>query len=608
MLCKRCTFVFIFENVDKNRRMNMKYTIVFILLFMVAMNGQAQDKSCRADELRDMTFRKVMVAAPSRWSERASVKDDDTSSYDFCEANADGMMLYYNYVEQDYCELVAGPEKYTGVIRIPARAGVRQTPVVGVGSMAFYYCDGLTEVHLPNTMLYLESTSFYGSEDLQKVVLNENLIAIGWNAFEGCRNLSSINIPQSLEYIGYEAFYNCPKMITPLYNDKYFFYYPMLNYESEGKTYVIPDGIEVINEGAFIFTYLQEVVIPNSVKVISDYAFDGSHVQRVNIPNSVDRIGYHAFSQTRLDEVVVPASVKSFGEGMFCEVFWLKKAVLENPLDSIPFATFANCSMLEEMSYSTTVHKLGDHSFHGCSSLTHLPDLSNIDSLGVHVFDGCRALESVSLPASITYIPNNAFSMCESLKEVHLPESIESIGNMAFYQDTSLESIIIPKSVKTIGNQAFIFCKKLKNIDFSEGLLSIGEDAFSQLEQLETVSLPESIESIGRGAFAYGYKLKDVYVKWQEPLLLQNDIFDSYQHVLGMTLHVPAGTAERYASAPYWSNFKNIVEDANAINAVEDDGCFSHGSRPVKMLVDGKILILSKSSGTILTDGRLRIY
>jgi hypothetical protein len=46
---------------------------------------------------------------------------------------------------------------------------------------------------------------------------------------------------------------------------------------------VIPDGIEVINEGAFIFTMLHEVVIPNTVKVISDYAFDGSQIQRVTI-------------------------------------------------------------------------------------------------------------------------------------------------------------------------------------------------------------------------------------------------------------------------------------------------------------------------------------
>ena len=584
--------------------MNMKYTILSILLFIVTMNGLAQGKSCRVDELRDMTFRKVMVASPSTLSEQASVKEDDTPSYDFCEANADGMMLYYNYVEQDYCELVAGPEKYTGVIRIPASAGARQTPVVGVGSLAFYRCDGLTEVYLPNTMLYLESASFYYNEDLQKVELNENLIAIGWNAFEGCRELSSINIPQSLEYIGYEAFYDCPKMVTPLYNDKYFFYYPMSYYESEGKTYQIPEGIEVINEGAFIFTMLHEVVIPNSVKVISEYTFDGSHIQKVNIPNSVESIGDHAFSQTRLEEVVVPASVKSFGQWVFYAGFNLKKAVLENPLDSIPFETFANCPMLEEVSYPKTVHKLGDHSFHGCMSLTHLPDLSNIDTLGVHVFDDCRMLESVSLPASISYIPDHAFCMCGSLKEVNLPESIESIGKLAFYQDTSLESIIIPKSVKSIDYQAFIFCKKLKNIDFSEGLVSIGEDAFSQLEQLETISLPESLEHIGRGAFAYGYKLKDVYVKWQEPLLLQYDIFDSYQYILGMTLHVPAGTVERYASAPYWSNFKNIVEDANAIAPIEDDGCFSQSSRPVKRLIDGKILIVSKSSGTILTDGR----
>ena len=582
----------------------MRYTILSILLFIVTMNALAQDKPHRADELRDMAFRKVMPASPSRLSDRATVKDDDIPSYDFCETNADGVMLYYRYVEQDYCELVAGPEQYTGVVRIPARVGVRQTAVVGVGNLAFYNCDGLTEVVFPNTMLYLESASFYGNEDLRKVVLNENLIAIGWNAFEGCRELSSINIPQSLEYIGYEAFYNCPNMVTPLYNDKYFFYYPMLNYESEGKTYVIPEGIEVINEGAFIFTMLHEVVIPNSVKTISDYAFDGSQVQRVNIPNSVDSIGDHAFSQARLEEVFVPASVKSFGEGVFYADFFLKKADLENPLDSIPFETFANCYMLEEVSYPKTVHTLGDHSFHGCASLTHLPDLSNIDSLGVHVFDGCRMLESVSLPASITYIPNNAFSMCGSLKEVNLPESIESIGNMAFYQNSSLESINIPKSVKSIGYQAFSFCGKLNHIEFSEGLVSIGEDAFSQSGQLETVSLPQSLEHIGKGAFAYGYKLKDVYVKWQEPLVLQYDIFDSYQHTLGMTLHVPAGTAERYASAPYWSDFTNIVEDVNAINAVEDDMRFSQSSRPVKILVDGKILIVSKSLGTILTDGR----
>ncbi len=540
----------------------------------------------------------------SMWSGQAFSQNDNTEGYDFCERNAEGAMLYYRYVEQSYCELVASPGKYTGVIRIPSHVTERRIPVVGVGFKAFYKCNGLTEVHLPYTMLYLESWSFYSSTNLQKVVLNENLKAIGWNAFEGCSELSSINIPQSLEYMGYEAFMYCPKMVTPLYNDKYFFYYPMLNYDSEGKTYKIPEGIEVIGEGAFIFTHLHKVVIPNSVRIISDYAFDGSLVHKVNIPASVDSIGYQAFGQTYLEEVVVPASVKHFGQRVFYTGFGLKKAVLENPLDSIPKETFANCFKLTDVSYPASVHKLGDYSFHQCMMLTQLPDLSNIDTLGVSVFYRLEALKSVSLPTSITYIPDNTFAMCSNVREVNLHDRIESIGTYAFCQISSLESIQIPASVRSIGNSAFSFCKNLKKVDLSEGLLSIGDDAFSQLDQLESITLPKSLERIGRDAFAYGFKLKDVYVRWDNPLILQNDIFDSYQHTLGMTLHVPMGTAELYENAPYWANFKNIVEEVSAIDGVIDDNKTVRKSRPVKRLIDGKIFIETESSGKISLDGR----
>ena len=96
--------------------MNLKFTIISILLFFV-VNGLAQDIS---EVLSDMTLKKARVMFPSILSDRAAIKDDDTSTYDFCEANDDGIMLYYRYVEQDYCELVAGPVKYTGIVRVPS--------------------------------------------------------------------------------------------------------------------------------------------------------------------------------------------------------------------------------------------------------------------------------------------------------------------------------------------------------------------------------------------------------------------------------------------------------------------------------------------------------
>jgi hypothetical protein len=565
------------------------------------VNGLAQDKS---EVLRDMTLKKAKVMFPSILSERTAFKEDDTPAYDFCEANEEGIMLYYRHIEQDYCELVAGPEKYTGIIKVPPYVSEQHIPVVGVGVFAFRDCAGLTEVYLPNTMLYLETLSFYWAQDLQKVDVGENLVAIGWNAFEGCQELSSINIPQSLEYVGYEAFMYCPKMVTPLYNDKYFFYYPMMNYETQGQTYMIPDCIEVIGEGAFIFTFLDEVVIPNTVKTISEYAFDGSHIKRVNIPHSVETIGNNAFGQTCIEEITVPSSVKNFGKAVFNTGWNLKKAVLENPLDSIPEETFYNCFDLEEVTYPASVHKLCDRVFTKCESLTKLPDLSHIDTLGVEMFANCYALKSITIPPSITYIPDNTFNMCLGVKKVNLPEGLERIGNYAFWQCSQLESIAIPSSVKTIGNSAFAFCKRLKTIVLPDDLATIGEDAFSQLEELESISLPESLENIGWNAFSYGYKLKNVYAHWQIPIQLENNIFDGYQHTLGMTLHVPAGTTERYASSPYWSEFKNIVEDATGIIYVDIDGLPTHNAHPVKRIVDGKIVIVSESSGTILTDGK----
>ena len=167
-----------------------------------------------------------------------------------------------------------------------------------------------------------------------------------------------------------------------------------------------------------------------------------------------------------------------------------------------------------------------------------------------------------------------------------MPETIEDIGDFAFYQDTSLKSIRIPSSVRTIGYQAFAFCEQLKNVELSEGLLSIGSSAFSQLPELESITLPKSLEKIGFAAFAFNEKLKDVYVLNPNPI--ERD----------------CAVLERYANAPYWSNFNKIVEDVTGIELTQLDRDARRNARPVKRLIDGKVVIDTGSAGVIMTDGR----
>lgn len=459
-------------------------------------------------------------------------------SYDLCEANSDGVMLYYNYIYVDddvYCELTYGNEPYAGQINVPDNVTDQYIPVVGIGVYAFSDCQELTSVYLPYTVLYIDAVAFWRCNNLEKVHLGSHLMAIGELAFESCNNLAEINIPQSLEFVGYLAFNFCSRL-GPLYNDKYFFYYqyPQQNGET---TYSIPEGIEIINTSAFSFSSFSEIIIPNTVKVIKDNAFDGSMISRVTIPPSVVTIEHKAFGQTHLMEVTVPATVKNFGDYMFDSSLFLQKAVLENPLDSIPIGTFHCCTSLESVTFPETVHKIGSSAFSNNMKLLQF-DFSNIDTIYDYSFYRCESFKSITIPPAITYIPEMAFCMCSGLTEINLPETLKGIGLYAFWQNRSLESIDIPASVT----------------------------------------------EIGMSAFTNNTNMKDATVHWDMPIPLEYGIFDS-----NITLHVPAGTKQLYAEADVWKEYMNIVDDATPVIPL-----FHPTVNPVnsvKRLIDGKILI-----------------
>ena len=162
--------------------------------------------------------------------------------------------------------------------------------------------------------------------------------------------------------------------------------------------------------------------------------------------------------------------------------------------------------------------------FCACNSLSYLPDLSHIDTIEYAAFSRCDVLESISIPSNVVEISEGAFAICAKLKHVELNNGIKSIGNMAFGYCPSLDSIVIPPSVTHIGKGAFRDC----------GIL------------------------------------KDVYVNWQTPLLLENEIIDKDHLDLGVTLHVPPGTVDLYSNAQYWSDFTHITDDVSGIGKIEN--------------------------------------
>ena len=217
-----------------------------------------------------------------------------TSAHDIEVKNADGVTIYYNYINNGTeLEVTFRGSKsdsysneYQGNVAIPEEVTYmnRTRKVTSIGSNAFYDCKGLTSVTIPNSVTSIGNGAFAGCYGLTSVTIPNSVTSIGDSAFSGCSGLTSVTIPNSVTSIGNYAFYGC-KGLTSV---------------------TIPNSVTSIGNYAFYGCKgLTSVTIPNSVTSIGNYAFQYCYgLTSVTIPNSVTSIGYCAFYYMKLSVVV----------------------------------------------------------------------------------------------------------------------------------------------------------------------------------------------------------------------------------------------------------------------------------------------------------------
>ena len=93
--------------------------------------------------------------------------------------------------------------------------GITTYTIVAIGENAFYHCQNLNSVKLPDGLETIGYGTFNFCTSLSSINISESVKTIGAHSFALCSSLWSIDIPEGVESIGEFAFAQCPLHRSP---------------------------------------------------------------------------------------------------------------------------------------------------------------------------------------------------------------------------------------------------------------------------------------------------------------------------------------------------------------------------------------------------------
>ena len=382
---------------------------------------------------------------------------------------------------------VADKEKLPKNVVIPSE--INGKPVVSLNMRAFFQCENITSVYIPDSVTKLGSSDFYSCVNLERVRLSTNIETLTPLSFFNCKKLKNIELLMGLKQISGSVFQGCASL----------------------EKIELPDSLTSLNLSAFAgCKSLKRIEIPQFVEYLTSHALNMEEVivhpdnskyysldncilrksdnviisggQHSTIPKVATAIGEEAFSGNTLKQITVPGNIKTIGRGAFSGAS-LSEITIENGVEEID-AAFGSCNLKKLV----------------------IPDsVTKIDQL---VYGNCKVGELSVSPGNKIYYSVDDYILTRDgnsivagiLSNNPIPAVAEEIGNGAFYRHFYIEEITIPANIKRVGTSAFYNCLNLKKVIFEGGEV-IESYSFWECRGLTAVRFSKNVKRIEPHAF-----------------------------------------------------------------------------------------------------------
>ena len=192
-------------------------------------------------------------------------------------ASSDGYALIHDG------ELIAVARNYRGE-NYTVPYGVKS-----IGANALYG-SSIKSISIPNSVVKIGNAAFYGCDNLEELILPERLEELGREVCVNCSSLKQVSLPRSFtladDFCGFVGCYNLEAFSGE-------------NASADGKCLIVGKTMY-----AFASAGVKEYDVPNSVTHIADRCFAETMLQKITLPATIQALGYGAFYNcTRLAEI-----------------------------------------------------------------------------------------------------------------------------------------------------------------------------------------------------------------------------------------------------------------------------------------------------------------